>query len=256
MADRQIDLNSDLGESFGPWSMGDDEAMMDLVSSVNIACGGHAGDPTTMAIAVRAAAGRGLGLGAHPSFVDKEGFGRRVIPLSTAEVERLVASQVGALAGIAALEGAALGHVKAHGALANLGARDEDVADAIARAVRAIDEGLVLLAIAGTALERAGDRAGLRVVREGFADRAYTDDGQLAPRGEPGAVLHDAEEAADRALAMAEGRGLPLLSGAWRPQQVDSICVHGDTPGAVAMARLTRRRLEAAGFTITPFAAA
>lgn len=254
MSDRRVDLNSDLGEAFGPWSMGDDEAMMDIVTSVNVACGGHAGDPATMATTVRAAAERGLAIGAHPGFADKEGFGRRTIPMTTTDVERLVASQVGALAGIAALHGATLTHVKAHGALANLGARQDEVADAIARAVHAVDPSLVLLAIAGTALERAGERAGLPVAREGFADRAYTDEGQLAPRGQVGAVLGDAEEAASRAVGMAQGRGLPLLSGGWRPQEVDSICVHGDTPGAVAMARRTREVLEEAGFTIAPFA--
>jgi UPF0271 protein len=249
-----MDLNSDLGESFGPWSMGDDEAMMTVVSSVNVACGGHAGDPATMARTVRAASAGGLAIGAHPGFADKEGFGRRTIPMTTAAVEQLVAAQVGALAGVAALEGAELTHVKAHGALANLAAREDDVADAIARAVVAVDDALVLLAIAGTALERAAVRAGLRVAREGFADRAYTDDGQLAPRGQPGAVLADPAEAAERAVAMAEGRGLPLLSGGWREQAVDSICVHGDTPGAVEMARRTRTALEDAGFTIAPFA--
>ena len=254
MGTRRIDLNSDLGEAYGPWSMGDDEAMMDIVTSVNVACGGHAGDPTTMARTVRAAAERGLGIGAHPGFPDREGFGRRVIPMSTDEVERLVASQVGALAGIAALEGARLGHVKAHGALANLAAREDDVADAVARATAAVDDRLVLLAIAGTALERAADRAGLAVAREGFADRAYTEDGQLAPRSEPGAVLDDIEEAAGRAVAMAEGRGLPLLDGDWLPQEIDSVCVHGDTQDAVAMARRTRAALEDAGFEIASFA--
>ena len=254
MTTLRVDLNSDLGEAFGPWSMGDDTAMMDVVTSVNVACGGHAGDPTTMAETIRAAAARDLAIGAHPGFPDKQGFGRRPIPMSGAEIERLVAAQVGALAGIAALEDAHLSHVKAHGALANLGAAQDDVADAIARAVRAVDDGLVLLAIAGTALERAARRAGLAVAREGFADRAYTDEGQLAPRGSDGAVLHDVEEVALRAVAMAEGRGLPLLSGGWRPQEVDSICVHGDTPGAVAMARRTRTVLEEAGFTIAPFA--
>lgn len=255
VTDRRIDLNSDLGEGYGPWSMGDDEALMDVVTSVNVACGGHAGDPNTMARTVRAAADRGLAIGAHPGFPDREGFGRRVIPMSHDEVERLVASQVGALAGIAALEGARLTHVKAHGALANLAAREADVADAVARAVAAVDDRLVLLAIAGTELERAADRAGLPVAREGFADRTYTADGQLASRAEPGAVLHDADEAAERAVGMAAGRGLPMLDGGWRPQQVDSICVHGDTPGAVAMARRTRAALEADGFTIAPFAA-
>lgn len=253
MATRRIDLNSDLGEAYGPWTMGDDEAMMDIVTSVNVACGGHAGDPATMARTVRAAAERGLAIGAHPGFPDREGFGRRVIPMSTTEVERTVAVQIGTLAGIAALEGARLTHVKAHGALANLAAREDDVADAIARATAAIDDALVLLAIAGTALERAAGRAGLPVAREGFADRAYTEDGHLAPRSEPGAVLEDADHAADRAVGMAEGRGLPLLNGEWRPQQVDSVCVHGDTPGAVVMARRTRTALEEAGFEIASF---
>jgi UPF0271 protein len=249
----QIDLNSDLGEGFGPWSMGDDEAMLALVTSANVACGGHAGDPSTMATTVARARDAGVGVGAHPSFRDREGFGRRRIPMTSAEIQRMVAAQVGALCGVAALEGATVRHVKAHGALANLAAREADVAAAVARATRAVDPGLVLLAIAGTQLEAAADRAGLAVAREGFADRAYTDDGHLAPRSEPGAVLEDVEEVASRSVAMAQGRGLPLLGGGWKPQEVDSICVHGDTPGAVAMARRTREALEDAGFTISAF---
>lgn len=249
----RIDLNSDLGEGFGPWTMGDDEAMLDIVTSANIACGGHAGDPSTMATTVAAATRAGVGIGAHPSFADREGFGRRRIPMSSTEIERMVAAQVGGLVGVASLSGAQVRHVKAHGALANLAAREAEVADAVARATRAIDDELVLLAIAGTELEAAADRAGLAVAREGFADRAYTDDGQLAPRGTDGAVLDDPDEAARRAVAMAEGRGLPLLSGGWRPQEVDSICVHGDTPGAVEMARRTRQALQDAGFRIARF---
>lgn len=248
-----IDLNSDLGEGYGPWSMGDDEALMEVVTSVNIACGGHAGDPATMAETVEQALSRQLGIGAHPSYPDREGFGRRVIPMSTADIERLVASQVGALCGVAALHGATVTHVKAHGALANLASAEAEVADAVARATRAVDAGLVLLAIAGTELERAARRAGLRVAREGFADRAYLPDGRLAPRGTPGAVVEDPELGAERAVAMAAGRGLPLLEGGWLEQQVDSVCVHGDSPAAVAMARATRVALEAAGFTISPF---
>ena len=250
---RWIDLNSDLGEGYGPWTMGDDLALMQVVSSVNIACGGHAGDPSTMAAAVQAAAEHQLGIGAHPSFADREGFGRRVIPMTPAEVERLVAMQVGGLCGVAATVGATVTHVKAHGALANLAAATPEVADAVARATRAVDPTLVLLAIAGTELERAATRAGLRVAREGFADRAYTSDGYLVPRGQPGAVIHDPDEGAARALGMAEGRGLPLLDGGWLPQQVDSICVHGDTPDAVTMAQRTRARLEQEGFSVGPF---
>lgn len=253
MATRWIDLNSDLGEGYGPWSMGDDDALMDVVSSVNVACGGHAGDPTTMATATQSAAARGLGIGAHPSFADREGFGRRIIPMTMIEVERLVAMQVGGLCGVAATVGARVTHVKAHGALANLAAATPAVADAVARATRAVDPTLVLLAIAGTELERAANRAGLAVAREGFADRAYMPDGQLVPRGQPGAVVHDPDEGAARALGMAEGRGLPLLDGGWLPQQVDSICVHGDTPDAVTMARRTRALLEREGFSVGPF---
>ena len=248
-----IDLNSDLGEGFGPYRMGDDEALMGIVTSVNIACGGHAGDHITMADTVVAAHDGGLGIGAHPAFPDRHGFGRRVIPMSTSEIERLVATQIGSLLGAAALAGARVTHVKAHGALANLGAAEAEVADAIAAATRAVDRELVLLAIAGTQLERAGERAGLVVALEGFADRAYLPDGQLAPRGTPGAVIEDAEEGASRAVAMAEGRGLPLLEGGWLEQRVDSVCVHGDSPAALAMARATRAALEEAGFELVPF---
>lgn len=248
-----IDLNADLGEGYGPWEMGDDEALMAVVTSVNIACGGHAGDPSTMATTVELALRNGLGVGAHPAFPDREGFGRRVIPMSTSEIERHVASQVGALCGIAALHDVAVTHVKAHGALANLASAEAEVADAVARATRAVDTSLVLLAIAGTELEHAARRADLRVAREGFADRTYLPDGRLAPRGTPGAVVEDAELGASRAVAMASGRGLPLLEGGWLEQEVDSVCVHGDSPGAVRMARATRAALEEAGFTLAPF---
>lgn len=248
-----IDLNSDLGEAFGPWRMGDDEALMEVVTSVNVACGGHAGDHATMTTTVARAAASGLGVGAHPSFPDKQGFGRRVIPMSTDEIEQVVATQVGALCGAAALNGVRVTHVKAHGALANLASAEAEVADAVARATRAVDPDLVLLAIAGTQLEHAAGRASLAVAREGFADRAYLPDGRLAPRDLPGAVVHDVEEATARTLAMAGGRGLPLLDGGWLEQEVDSICVHGDTQGAVVMARRIRGALEEEGYAVEPF---
>ncbi len=249
-----IDLNCDAGESFGPWKMGDDAAMFALVSSVNIACGGHAGDAQTMSDSLSLAAQYGLGIGAHPSFEDKLNFGRRVLPMNAQEIERMVAYQVGGLAAIAATQGQALNHVKAHGALANLAAVECEVADAIARATRAVDVDLTLLAIAGTQLQAAGERAGLYTVAEGFADRSYDKHGQLTPRSQPGAVIHDAQQAAENSLAMAQGRGLPCIDGSFIACEVQSICVHGDTTGAVEIARQCRAVLEAAGFQIRPFA--
>ena len=244
----RIDLNSDLGEG-----MGDDAAMLSLVSSANIACGGHAGDPETMFATLRLAAGRGVAAGAHPGFADREGFGRRVIPMAPAEIARMVAAQVGALAGAAALAGVALRYVKPHGALANLAADDRAVADAITAAVAAMPGGLAVLAISGTLLEASARAAGLPVFSEIFADRAYLPDGRLVPRTREGAVLHDAGEAADRLLRFLDTGLMPVLDGDPIPLAAHSVCVHGDTPGAAAMARLIRSRLEAAGCAIQPF---
>lgn len=250
---RAIDLNADLGESFGPWRMGDDPAMLDLVTSASIACGGHAGDAETMFATLTLARDRGVTVGAHPGYADREGFGRRVIPMTGPEIERLVAAQTGALLGAAALAGARVRFVKAHGALGNLAAAEPVVAEAVARATAAVDPGLALLAIAGTALEAAGRRAGLDVYAEIFADRAYLADGRLAPRARDGAVLHDPEAAADRLLGfLATGR-MPVLDGGTVALEAQSICVHGDGPAAVAMARRVRAALEAEGVTLAPF---
>lgn len=249
----RIDLNSDLGEGFGPWGMGDDAAMLGLVTSANIACGGHASDPETMFRTLSEAASRGVVVGAHPGYADREGFGRRVIPMAPAEVGRLVAAQVGTLAGVAALAGTEVRYVKPHGALGNLAANDAAVADAIARAVAALPGHLALLAISGTALELAGRAAGLTVYSEVFADRAYLPNGRLVPRPHPGAVLHDAEAAADRLIGFIETGRMPVLGGDPIPLALQSVCVHGDTAGAVAMARVVRQRLERAGVTIAPF---
>jgi 5-oxoprolinase (ATP-hydrolysing) subunit A len=249
----RIDLNSDLGEGFGPWGMGDDAAMLGLVTSANIACGGHASDPETMFRTLSEAASRGVVVGAHPGYADREGFGRRVIPMAPAEIGRLVAAQVGALAGVAALAGTEVRYVKPHGALGNLAADDAAVADAIVRAVAALPGHLALLAISGTALELAGRAAGLTVYSEVFADRAYLPNGRLVPRSHPGAILHDAEAAADRLIGFIETGRMPVLGGDPIPLAVQSVCVHGDTAGAVAMARVVRQRLERAGVTIAPF---
>lgn len=250
----RIDLNADLGEGFGPWRMGDDAAMLDVVTSASLACGGHAGDPETMFDALRAAAARGVAVGAHPGYADREGFGRRVIPMSPAEIGRMVAAQVGALQGVAALAGTTVRYVKAHGALANLAADRAEVAAAIAGAVAALPGRLTLLAISGTELEVEGRKAGLPIVAEVFADRAYQADGRLVPRGQPGAVLHDADAAAARLLRFVETGRMPVLGGGEVALDAGSVCVHGDTPDAVQMARMVRARLAGAGVTVRAFA--
>ncbi len=233
--------------------MGDDAAMLDVVTSANIACGGHAGDPEVMHATLRAAAARGVMVGAHPGFVDREGFGRRVIPMTPDAITRMVAAQIGALSGVAALAGVPVRYVKAHGALANLAADRAEVAAAIAAAVAAQPGRLALLAISGTELEVQGRKAGLPVVAEVFADRAYQADGRLVPRGQPGAVLHDADVAAARILRFARTGLMPVLGGGEIALQAGSICVHGDTPDAVAMAQAVRAALEGAGITVRPF---
>ena len=249
----EIDLNADLGEGFGPWSIGDDAAMLDVVTSANIACGGHAGDPEVMHTTLRAAAARGVVVGAHPGFVDREGFGRRVIPMAPEAITRMVAAQIGALLGVAALAGVPVRYVKAHGALANLAADRAEVAAAIAAAVAAQPGRLALLAISGTELEVEGRKAGLPVISEVFADRAYQADGRLVPRGQPGAVLHDADQAAARMLRFARTGRMPVLGGGEIALQAGSICVHGDNPAAVAMAQAVRAALEGAGVAVRPF---
>jgi UPF0271 protein len=249
----RIDLNADIGESYGPWRLADDSAIMDCVSSVNIACGGHAGDPDTIVATVTEAHARGLGVGAHPGYDDKQGFGRRAIAMSTAEIERMIAYQIGGLAACAALVGARVDHIKAHGALANLAARDPDVAGAVARAAHAVAPEAWLLAIAGTQIERVGEKAGLRVAREIFADRAYDEEGHLMPRGTVGAVLADPDFIAERVLAMLDAGALITESGKHLSTPIDSICIHSDTPGALPIAQKVRAALDAAGYAVQPF---
>lgn len=250
---RSIDLNSDLGEGFGSWSMGDDDTMLSLVSSANIACGGHAGDTETMFRTLSVAASNGVVVGAHPGYVDREGFGRRIIPMTNPEIERLVASQVGALLAIAALVPVSVRYVKTHGALGNLAARDVDVANAVVAAVQAVNSDLALLAISGTEVEAAARRAGAPVFSEIFADRGYQSNGQLVPRGEPGAMIHDASEASDRLLQYLETGLMPVVGAEPIPLAADSVCVHGDSDTAVAMTRRIRDDLQAAGVTLGGF---
>lgn len=252
----RIDLNSDLGEAYGPWRMGDDAAMLDLVSSANIACGGYASDPDTMFATLQAAAARGVSIGAHPGYADREGFGRRIIPMQPDQIARMVAAQVGSLQGVAALAGARLRYVKPHGALYNLASEDRAVAVSIATAVAALPGDLAILAMPGSELARAAEAAGLSVFAEIFADRAYLPDGRLAPRGLPGAVLHDPEAVARRLLDVLDSGWMPVLDGTPIRMPADSVCIHGDNPAAVAVAALLRQRLTEAGVTIAPFLAA
>jgi UPF0271 protein len=248
-----IDLNSDMGEGFGPYKMGDDEAMLDIVSSANIACGFHAGDPDIMHKTVSGALARGVDVGAHPGFNDVWGFGRRtIVGDSVKTIENLIAYQIGALQAIARAAGHKVTHFKTHGALGNLMFNDKDVSEAIARAVKAVGRELLYVIPPCTEGERAGMRSGLNVVREVFADRAYTDEGHLVSRRLAGAVVHDPLEASQRVLRMIEDRCITSISGKKLPVKVDSICVHGDTDGAIQMAAAVRATLVDAGVSIRP----
>ncbi|HEY1736569.1 MAG TPA: 5-oxoprolinase subunit PxpA [Methylovirgula sp.] len=251
-----IDLNCDCGESFGAYTMGDDAAMLGLVTSANVACGFHGGDPEVMAATFRLAKEKGVSVGAHPGFPDLYGFGRRRLPFTTDEIERLVAYQLGAAQALATYAGHKITHVKPHGALSNVAMEERDVARAIARAVRAVDPNLAFLAVARSALEQAGAAERLNVVSEIYADRAYTERGLLLARTQAGAVLHDPETIADRVLAMVS-EGAIISSGGQRiPTAIHSVCVHGDTPNAAAIAKAVRQKLEDAEITLKPFVVA
>jgi len=248
---RQIDLNADVGESFGPWPMGDDERLIPLVSSVNIACGAHAGDPVTIARTVRLALAHGAAIGAHPGYPDLAGFGRRDLDMASDELEGSLIAQVGAVQAIARSQGATVGHVKPHGALYNRAARDLGVATTIAEAIARLDPGLVLVGLAGSALLEAGRMAGLGVRSEGFADRAYEDDGSLRDRRKEGAIL-DPTAAAAQAVAIARDGAVTLADGRSLAVDADTICIHGDGPAAVETAVAIRSALAAAGIDVRP----
>lgn len=232
----KINLNADLGESYGAWRMGDDESLLAFVQSASLACGFHAGDPLTMRRTVAAARAAGVSIGAHPAYPDLAGFGRRSMRLSAEEIEACVLYQIGALDAFARAEGGKVSHVKPHGALSNDASRDRPLADAIARAVKTYDAGLILLAPALSALAEAGAAAGLAVAAEIFADRTYEDDGALAPRQAPGAVLHDAAACVDHVSAMLTEDGIVTRGGKILPTPIHSICLHGDGPSALAIA--------------------
>src|SRR5262245_7024562 len=246
----RIDLNSDLGESFGPWPMGQDAALMTAITSANVACGFHAGDPGVMRATVALARANGVAVGAHPGFPDLAGFGRREMQCTPQEVEDLVVYQVAALAGVAAAQGVRLQHVKAHGALYNMACRDGALADAIARATAAVDRSLILFGLPGSQLLRAGTDAGLPVAAEVFADRAYEPDGSLASRKKPGSVIHEPAAVIARAVRMVKERSVVAVDGSVVPLEVDTMCVHGDTPGSDDLAAKIRAGLEAAGVAV------
>lgn len=248
-----IDLNSDLGESLGVWRMGDDAAMLDIVSSANVACGFHAGDPAGILRTLRQAKERGVAVGAHVAYRDLVGFGRRNMDVDSADLRADVIYQIGALKGLAAAAGTDVRYVKPHGALYNTIAHDERQARDVIAALREIDPNLVLVALAGSPLVGWAEAQGLRVVAEAFADRAYTPQGTLVSRREPGAVLHDANDVAERMLRLANEGTVTAIDGSVVRIRADSICVHGDSPGAVEMARRVRERLVQAGVTIRPF---
>ncbi|RTL54651.1 MAG: LamB/YcsF family protein [Bradyrhizobiaceae bacterium] len=244
-----VDLNCDLGEGIG-----DDEAMLGIVSSASVACGFHAGDQDIMLRTARLAKQRGVRIGAHPSYPDRDNFGRTPMPgLSASQIEAIVAYQIGALMGVAALAGCEVTHVKAHGALSNVGCEDDMTARAIAAAIKAVDRDLSFVVLPNSALMRAGEAAGLKLVHEVYADRAYEDDAQLVSRSKPGAVLHDAGTIARRVARMVQDQAVTSVSGKAIKMPVDTVCIHGDTPGAVEIAREVRSLLEAQKIGIAPF---
>ena len=249
----RIDLNSDLGEGFGPWSTGEDVEMLSIVTSANIACGGHSGDPDTMFETLTLACDKGVAVGAHRGFNDPLGFGRRVIPMSPAEIGRICAAQIRALMGVAAQVGVPVRYVKPHGALGNLAARDRAVADEVVAVVQKIDRSMAILTISGTQSEQAARAANAPVFSEIFADRGYLSSGQLVPRDQRGAMIHDAGEAAARLLTFLETGRMAVVDGDPIALTAQSICVHGDSAGAVDMAREVRARLTAEGVQIASF---
>lgn len=251
----KIDLNSDLGESLGAWHMGDDTAMLGIVSSANVACGFHAGDAAGILRTLREAAARGVVVGAHVGYRDLVGFGRRNMDVDSADLVADVIYQIGALQGLARAAGTTLRYVKPHGALYNTIAHNERQARDVITAIRAVDPGLALVALAGSPLIAWARDAGLRVVAEAFADRAYTPDGALVSRREKGAVLHDADQIAARMLRLVREGTVEAIDGSHVRIAADSICVHGDSPDAVAIARSVRTGLEQAGVAIASFMA-
>ncbi|MFY9318596.1 LamB/YcsF family protein [Lentibacter algarum] len=249
----KVDLNSDMGEGFGPWRMGDDAALLDVITSANIACGFHAGDPDVMAETMRLAAKNGVGIGAHPGFADLKGFGRRRLNIGADELGNMIAYQLGAAEGVARSVGANIRHFKLHGALANMCAEDATLAKTCYSAALRVNPEIILMVLAETAQQAVVQELGANWAGEIFADRAYEDDATLVDRSKAGAVLHDADMAAERILNMLREDAIIAESGKRIPAKIDTICLHGDTPEAVEMARALRTKLSAAGVTLAMF---
>jgi len=250
---KTVDLNADMGESFGDWRLGQDEALMNIVSSANIACGFHAGDPDVMARTMRLAAARGIGIGAHPGFPDLQGFGRRRIEIPAGTLANMIRYQLGAALAMARAAGGTVRHFKLHGALSNMAAADPDLARTCFAAAREIAPDIILVVLAATPMEAAARALGGPWAGEIFADRAYNADASLVDRRQPGAVIHNAADAARRMRAMIGAGAILTADGTHIPARIDTICVHGDTPEAVEIARAVRAGLETDGLIIAPF---
>ncbi|MBB1491289.1 MULTISPECIES: LamB/YcsF family protein [unclassified Paracoccus (in: a-proteobacteria)] len=248
-----VDLNADMGESFGPWTMGDDAALLEVISSANVACGVHAGDWDVMARTMELAVRNGVGIGAHPGFPDLQGFGRREMQMPLPSAANLIRWQLGAAQAMARAAGGEVRHLKLHGALANMASRDEALATACFEGALSVDPGIILMVLAGTAQQAAAQRLGARVACEIFADRAYSADATLLDRRLPGAVIHDAAEAAARVVRMVKAGAILPEAGVSIPTRIDTICLHGDTPGAIHIARRVRGALEEAGIRVARF---
>jgi len=247
---KTIDLNCDMGESYGAWKMGADAEVMPFISSANVACGFHAGDPATIRKTVRLAADHGVAIGAHPSLPDLQGFGRRLMKITPQEMYDLVVYQAGAVEAFARAAGVRLHHVKCHGALYNMAANDEELSDACARAVQDLGGDVILYALSGSRMMERAARIGVRAVGEAFADRGYQDDGALAPRNIPGGMIEDEEKSVAQALAMVEEGHVTSLSGKRVPVAPGTLCLHGDQAGAVALAKALRAAFKARGISI------
>lgn len=248
-----VDLNADMGESFGPWKMGDDEALLDVITSANIACGFHAGDADVMAATMARAVERGVGIGAHPGFPDLQGFGRRKMDIPGGTLANMVRYQVAAAQGMARVAGGRVRHLKLHGAMANMASQDAEMARLAYDAALEVDPDLIVMVLAGTKQEEAARGLGCLWAGEIFADRAYNDDATLVDRSQPGAVIHEPEAAAERMVRMVEAGAILTESGARIDTAVDTICLHGDGKTALAIARAVRDALKDAGVTLRTF---
>lgn len=248
-----VDLNADMGESFGPWSMGDDAALLNIVTSANIACGAHAGDPDVMAHTMALARDNGVGIGSHPGFADLQGFGRRRMTVPIGSLQNSIRVQVGASLGMARAQGAKVRHIKLHGAMSNMSCEDESMARALYEAALSVDPDLIVMVLAATQQLKAVQSLGCAYACEIFADRAYNDDATLVDRSLPGAVIHDPDIAGARMVEMVKAQAIITDSGKHIPTPIDTICLHGDTPTAVQIAGAVRQQLEAADITVAQF---